>query len=353
MRFLRTFLAAVLALGSMYFAVLVAVNARLEFGPERAPAVTPNSRGRKMALFTDYRAKGEVRGIVLGSSRSMKLDPAELERLTGRRFFNFAVHSAVGEDYLTLYRYLKRHGVRPDVWIVGIDLTTLDPHADLAYDLVNNLELQAGLDDATPTLVDRAQYAGRLLERSFTISYLVDTKKSVEAMVRREIPIHGFADNGLMHYVRWEAEIAAGRYDRQRRIGESARFARAIFRGYDSLSVPRRRALETFLAELKSDNAPAVVWLTPYHPAALDTIAQYPRAKANFDRASAYFRELAQRTGVPVVDLTNIASFGGEPAGWFDATHYDAANAARVAARLVEELSSLELPLARRSTTTR
>lgn len=94
MRFLGLFVVvtALVALG--YLALIRFVDPRGEFGTGILPVVELDARAEKMRLFRAYRSGGAPDGLILGSSRAMKLSPRALEEATGQRFFNFAVDNA-------------------------------------------------------------------------------------------------------------------------------------------------------------------------------------------------------------------------------------------------------------------
>ena len=110
MGFLSRFLLAVGTLFLFFAGAAHFVDPRGDFGGRRFLQVTMDSRMEKMRLFEAYAASGKVGGLILGSSRSMKIDPKELERRLSARFFNFSVDSARAEDYLAIYRWARRYG---------------------------------------------------------------------------------------------------------------------------------------------------------------------------------------------------------------------------------------------------
>ena len=56
-------------------------------------------REAKLRLFEQFARYAPPTGLVLGSSRSIKLKPSDLKKVFGGRFFNFAVTSSTVEDY--------------------------------------------------------------------------------------------------------------------------------------------------------------------------------------------------------------------------------------------------------------
>ena len=168
---------ALAGLAASYLAAVRVVDARAKFGdplkPWLFPTVVINSRTEKMRLFQTCRQAGEITGLVLGSSRAMKLRPADLDRDTGLRFFNFAVDSACAEDYLAIYRWAVAQGARPKLLVLGLDIEALHDNDPLDGRLEQNGPLLAALGTDGPALPGRgesllgtiARWKGGALER--------------------------------------------------------------------------------------------------------------------------------------------------------------------------------------------
>ena len=106
------------------------------------PTVTLDARRQKMDLFRAYQAQEPVQGLILGSSRTMKLDPQVFGEATGQRFFNFTVDAARAEDYLAVYRKLSAD---PD-YALGWELALEDSVTAPAYDCLLDLNFAVPLD---------------------------------------------------------------------------------------------------------------------------------------------------------------------------------------------------------------
>ena len=101
------------------------VDARGQFGTGLFPVVVSRTRADKSRLFLDFQRQQPVNGLVIGSSRSMRVAPAYLTARTGLRFFNFGVDDARAEDYLAIERWVRAHGGVPRLAVMGLDIEAL------------------------------------------------------------------------------------------------------------------------------------------------------------------------------------------------------------------------------------
>lgn len=334
MAFLRTFLAVLALLAAGYASVVVAVNPRREFWSEWFPEQSPNSRARKLAMFDAYDAEAPVRGVLLGSSREMNLRPGLFDQLTGIRFFQLGVLAAVPEDYLALYRYLVRRGVKLDVVIVGIDLASLGESAPVPYDLRHSLVLQSVLSGTTPGPVDRIADAMGRVKRIYTISYALDTRSSVKAAWLEREPRNSFDPDGKMNYPVWERELAAGVFAAGREMdGCLARLADA-HRALTRLSTARTQALTSLVTEARARGTRVILWITPFHPRLLALFDGAP-TRANNALAYAFVDDMRARLGADVRDLSRIEAYGGDPRDWYECVHFRDQEADRITRALV------------------
>jgi SAM-dependent methyltransferase len=76
LRFFNTFLRTLATLAIAYAVAAAIVNPRRELIGHFFPALQPNSRATKWSMFEEHRRASPVRGLILGSSRSMMLAPS-------------------------------------------------------------------------------------------------------------------------------------------------------------------------------------------------------------------------------------------------------------------------------------
>jgi hypothetical protein len=342
MRFVSLFLAVLAALGALVVTAGRVVDPRDDFGGGVCPQVTMDSRRDRMRLFKDYAATGGVGGLILGSSRSMKLDPKELESRLGVRFFNFSVDSARAEDLLAIYRWVRRQGVTPRYLVVGLDVEAL--HDGEASDprLQENGELLAALRSDVRSAGPLARFvraAGRY-KAMFTAAYVEDLARAVARCVRpssAKRPLTVLDRDGYLHYVKLERERAAGVFDVDRQISDTLEGYVGRFRDMHELSPRRRQDLETLVREAKADGVTVKVWLTTLHPRTAEYLSERTVYADLLSRTRAYLARLGDTYGIDVYDYSSPARYGGSLTGWYDGAHIDEKNAELVAAGLARQ----------------
>src|SRR5947209_13418256 len=113
-------------LGALLLAVAIfnyCMNPMALYETTLFPSLAWNARGIKPELLRRMQPKPEA--LILGSSRSWKISPAEVQRLTGLRTFNLAVDGGMAEDdYLLLQHAITRSQIKPKLILVGVDVET-------------------------------------------------------------------------------------------------------------------------------------------------------------------------------------------------------------------------------------
>ena len=82
-----------------------------------------------------------IDNIVLGSSRSMRINPKDVDKFLGGSTLNFSVNSALPEDYYGILLYLEKIGKVPQNIIIGFDFYILNDKLDYDKRFVSNKEL--------------------------------------------------------------------------------------------------------------------------------------------------------------------------------------------------------------------
>lgn len=342
MRFLAAVLGWVAVFALVYAAAMRLIDPRGQFGTHIFPTVTLDARSDKMALFRAYEARGPVQGLVLGSSRSMKIDPAALSRDSGLRFFNFTVDVARAEDYLALYRWTRAQGAPLKRVLIGLDVEALHnddvPIANLEHNPALMRALRGPRGGPLGPLADAAATVRRY-QSTFETSYFRDALGSALtyfAHAQRGAPFMRFAADGYLHYPRWEAERTRGTFDLSREIKACLPGYVSTYRDMTDLSVRRRGDLEALLREARADGVQVTLWITPLHPATAELLGAKTRYPEMLLRTRAYVAQLQRRYGVQVRDYSAPALYGGTPSGWYDCAHVDEHDALRIARGLGE-----------------
>jgi hypothetical protein len=342
LRFLGAFLAALAALALVYLGLIRLVDPRGEFGTGLFPVVELDARGEKMRLFAAYCAAGAPEGLVLGSSRAMKLSPRVLEAATGRRFFNFAVDNARAEDDLAIYRWVRQQRVDVKLLVVGLDVEALHPEDKPDPGLVRNDELlQALARGGLPAPGLPAPPAGLLrrvkdCKSTFTVEYLSQAVRSVRLALRpaeRRVPQMEFEGDGYLRYRLWERERAAGAFRFDQDLERCLAKYLARFEDMHQLSERRQASLRQLIREAQADGAQVLLFMTTLHPLTARYLEAHTSYAAVRAAAAAYQQGIAG-DGVAAYDFSRPESYQGTPSGWYDCAHIDEANADRVAVAL-------------------
>jgi len=345
-KFLAAFLAAFTLAGVAYAAAIRIVDPYGEFGTGVFPPLEPDMRSEKMRLFRAYEAAGPPEGLILGSSRSMKVSPRALERATGRRFFNFAVDNARAEDDLAIYRWVRAQGARLAVVVIGLDVEALHNDDRPEASLLASEPLMRALGPEAPHgrgLLDPLREFGpvRTFKRykdAFTIRALGDAVRSVGLSLRpasRPLPLMEFEPDGYLRYRRWERERREGTFRFDQDIERCLTKSQARFDGMTGLSARRRAYLRQLVSEARSDGTRVIVWITSLHPLTTRYLAAHTAYPALLADTRAYEQALAGEEKVAVFDFSRPESYEGTASGWYDCIHIDESNAERVTAALL------------------
>jgi hypothetical protein len=348
LRFLALFLAAAVALAAGYAGLARTVDPRGEFGSRIFPVVSSEARAEKMRLFQAYAAEAAPEGLVLGSSRAMKVRPETLAQSTGHRFFNFAVDNARAEDYLAIYRWVRQQGVRPKLLIVGLDVEALHDDDRAEASLLQDGALMATLGSERPAergllAPFRGSAAVRLAKQykaTFTVEYLADILSALRLSLfprLRPLPLMEFEPDGYLRYRRWERERAAGSFRFGRDLERCLTRSAGRFEAMRQLSGRRRAYVQELADEARAQGAHVVLWITTLHPATTRFLEARTGYAALLDATRSYLRSLA-RAGVAGFDFSRPESYQGTESGFYDCLHIDETNADRLMAALGPEL---------------
>ena len=311
------------------------VDPRGDFGTGIFPLVVRDTRAEKMQLFDAYQQHQSIDGLVIGSSRSMKLAPSYLAERTGLRFFNFGVDNARAEDYLAIERLVREHGASPRLVIIGLDLEALhdddEPDSEFLKDAAFRRSV-GGYDDRWSTL--------RAYKRAYTVNYARDALLSMRlALGSTRRPRYYFEPDGRLRDVSTEDQRARGEPVFDERLSACLDIYVQRFEKMTTLSSRRLSYLERTIAEVRNSGGRILIWLTPVHPLTIARLESFTRYRKLHREAVAYLERLRATPGVEVRDLSDPDLFGGaETEEWDDCAHPDDHEESRIAARLVATL---------------
>jgi hypothetical protein len=317
-KFLATFFQVIALLGLAWGTVECVVDPYGILPLRIFPQVTPDDRGRKMALFRKFARRGEVAGIVLGSSRCMKIQPRDQGR-----WFNFAVGSATPEDYLAIYRWVRAQGVAPQKILLGVDVLTLNDAYPTSGDLLDTQALRFALEGRQPTLADRVQDLAQDFGRGFTTAFVRDALAGIrQRFWPRPLEMVLQPDGFAIFPVREQQHAAKGYDFAAVRAADIPRYTSNVG-VLGSASRRRRGILEEFLREARAGGAEVTLWQTEFEPGTEQALlAETAYARLNGPMRS-YIRSLAPAFGIRVVDIRDVIASPGMAGAWYDCVHYD------------------------------
>jgi hypothetical protein len=330
---LRDFLTATALLFLAAALVFRIVDPRDDFETGLFPVIIRDSRIEKMRLFSADEASRAVQGLILGSSRSMKLAPDVLQARTGLRFFNFAVDSGRAEDDLAIFRWVRQQGVRPALLVIGLDVEALHNDDVPDEELQKNRELERAL-----TGRDDRLHLFWTYKRAFTPTYFTDTIMSIRRRLWPAVPMYSLDPDGRLRNPDIDRQRAAGTFDFTRQIAPCLDLYVARFQGMTALSPARKRDLEQVIADEKAAGGRTIVWITPLHP----RTARYLESRTEYARllrlTRAYLDEL-RASGVTTYDFSEPDRYGGTLTDWDDCGHTDEIQSDQIAAALTPKLA--------------
>lgn len=337
--FARWFLAGSFGAFVAYLILAVVVDPRALFGTGLVPPAVLHSRKLKQELFRSFLHKGPVDGLVLGSSRSMLVAPAQLERMGCGRWFNFAVDSARSEDYLAVFRWSMEQGARPRHLLIGLDVEALHNAVGNDERLRTTPSLMAALGSSRP---DRLR---RMLASWVAVSEAVMSDAHARGIVasllawsRGTVEKSRFEQDGVMRYLRWENDRKQGRFDLERNIEQSRLEYSKRFADMTALSGDRISALERLLSEAGQAGTQVIIWITPLHPRVVTSLEGESKYRELLRATQSLLSVLGRNPGVRVRDFSDARAFSAGDDGWWDGAHLNEQNAARLTSGLVEDL---------------
>ncbi|GAA5534565.1 hypothetical protein [Deinococcus aluminii] len=337
MHFLKVVLGWILVFAVLLGGILWYIDPHGQFGGGRFPTVTLDARRQKMSLFRAYERQAPVQGLILGSSRSMKLDPQVFSEKTGLRYFNFTVDAAKAEDYLAIYRWARAQGAPIRQVMLGLDVEALHDDNVLFSNLKHNADLRRMLSPGQEApLVTLSANVSRIKDM-FTLNFLRDAAKVVLARARSEnrVPFMEFTANGYLHYPGREQARAAGTFNLTREVSACLPGYLSTFGTMRSLSPQRWQDLETLVREVQADGGQIEIWISPLHPTTTDLLASQTRYTRLLEQTRAALQDLSRRTGVRVRDYASPDRFGSNAENWYDCAHIDNQGAALLSSRLL------------------
>lgn len=292
-------------------------------------------RSEKLDLYGALAQPPQV--TLLGSSRTMKFDPAVVEQLTGQRTFNAAVSGGVPRDALLFVRHLEREQADEFPHLVwGLDA-----------DAFRDKRLRDGLS-TDPRMRRYVPRSERIVGTAATAGALLDwqtmkaTGRSLLTGGVADAAGHGRRDPFTRTgFQRWSLAFpkTAGQLEDavERQIEQYAGF---VFErdAYTRIEAEPLAEFEQVVRIANRHGDTPTIFLTPYHPTARDLLERHDIA-AREREVRERLTQLQEdgRLRFRFIDLSELDSFGGDPAQFYDGIHMTPQNTRRVLERLHSE----------------
>jgi hypothetical protein len=301
-----------------------------------------SERREKLVLLERYPEKIDL--LILGSSRTMRLDPVIFNFLTGLKAFNLSVNHARTEDFLALTRYVcAKKSQKPKHLIVGVDMNSFRGFYEIDNLLKYYPELFYFLDNNEQTKVlDDLSIGWNKYVKGLSFHQTVQSFKSISTYLK-----HGqwensyrFGQNGLLTYnkleEKTEGNVRLNKILDQRIV--SLQHKTTVFGGF---SEKRKVYFEELLGFCNKEDIRVTAVLLPDHPRIVKALKG-----TSFEKLNKSLKDLLAVVetsyGINIVDASRLESFDGDPNGFFDDIHMTHANSALLVRYIVQEMKKGE-----------
>ncbi|PWA11780.1 hypothetical protein DCC39_09060 [Pueribacillus theae] len=308
-----------------------AVNPLGKYKSHVLPSLVWTGRSDKAALLENFEENPDV--LILGSSRSMKLDPDFIKKKTGLTSFNAGVNSAQAEDYYVMLRYaLEDLKVKPKIILLGIDVEAFHNTAPIDERLLFNNTLakylkkedKVSLKDKLTALLSYDETAGTVRSLYYAATDYPD-------------PSTSYDKNGFLHYSKKEDKVTEDNYDAK--IEDYIEKYRDRFKGYTRLSENRQEYFTDFLRIAKENDIEVVSFITTLH----DDLINDLRKTRGYDEISqklvAYLNDLeAEYNNFTFENFDRVKKYDGSLTAFYDGAHIQEKNANLITEKLLKKI---------------
>ena len=335
----RRFCVQCLAMCALGFAAIATlnfvVNPYAQYPTRLFRPLVQTSRSQKVEILK--RLSPPPEGLVLGSSRVLKLEPDYLESKTGIRFCNVGVNYGKVEDYLAMLRlYEETYGRSPRMVVIGLDIHGFSDSIPTDARLLSNPLLSAQVPDVIP-------FADRFHRWEELLSWQ-QTKMSLKSLRSRgaddAAPIKSFRDDGLIVYHQREQQIAEGDYDFEGALDYNRNEYKHLFLGYDQLSLKRAETFFKIADYCRRNRSQLAVFLTPLHPRLQQHLVESTSFSSRKKQVTEFVRSQAMHHGFAFVDLSTVSAFDGDEQAFVDGIHPLEPNTRLMIDRIVQQVNA-------------
>jgi hypothetical protein len=344
-RFCFVFLISCLGSFGVIFLVNYIANPYGDYATKFFRPLVQTARNDKVYLLSQL--KEVPAGVVIGSSRVMRMEPDYLKSVFGYDFFNFGVNSAMPEDHLAILRYYEKCcGKPPEMVILGIDIYSFTDALPMDSRLANCPELLGNLPELQGNSLQqwKARFSRnrKLFRENFKFYMLNDSVRSLKMEMwdgGKEESTNEFLANGMMVDRLTKKENTDGVFDLAQGIEiQKTDYARR-YAGFDSLSKRRCQYFETFLKHCNENEIKLVVFLTPLHPELVSDLAEKTTFTQRKKELITYLNTQCLKNQTRFYDFSKIESFQGLADDFHDGVHATVVNNRRIINCMIPRIS--------------
>ncbi len=293
-------------------------------GVRLLPALVRSDRLMKTEMLANADTAPDI--LIMGSSRTLKLSPETIQRLTGQTALNLGTGSCRAEGPLLMSSYAKSIDKLPKTIIVGVDIEAY--HDKLPVDLRWNRvpEVRGYISE-----LDESAY--KVFFNNLAEVLSLDMAKDSIRSLRRQAndspaPLRTmFRADGVIEYPLWQSWKDAGTFDLDAQIDHSILEYRGRYRGFEEISPWRKERFEEFLRFCRDHDIRVIAFITTLHPRVQADL----REQVAFDQLQAdltiFLEAMQAEYGMAFYDLSDTATYGGDDVNFWDGSHIDSVNA--------------------------
>jgi hypothetical protein len=319
------FVAGLLVAAAVLITAVVGFNLLTDpwgvFGVGIFPPRVNQDRTTKADLLTELSQPPEL--LIYGSSRAWTVEAARVEQATGLRTFNAAVTAGRPSDAYVFTEVVHDRWpeAAPDyLWLLDVEAFqrgTLPPSLLADSRFSRYLPWRARAAAQLDELGWLASWSG--LQASYDVWKKHPTREKVRASWLKRISPDGTVKTPP------SSEAKAG----PKALRTWSEEELAQYQGFSGLDAEAETYVEKTLQLFASWGGKGIVVLTPTQPDVL-TAAQKAGWDERHDEVLRLLERLQQQYDFAVVDMIGVESFGGDPDGFFDATHMTRENQRRM-----------------------
>lgn len=285
-------------------------------------------KARRLAALVEDHTPPTV--LILGSSRMLQMNPAQVRQITGEPTFNFAIRGGDLLEYDAFFRYAISIGVVPKMIILAVDEQMFMPGEANRMRLIGDLRLFRAV-----RLKDRLAIGFSILKKMD----LRGTARSVMALLSKQRPPTSnrfvsltdfglFLEDGFLISKRIR-RVQDGTFNLEQRIAEQVadkrKKSQRMWNGEPRIASNELRHLLDLFDAAKELGVQVYVLTPPNHPALEDSDFGEERRLFLPELRERLRQETAAR-GFVYRDFSDLRSFGGDESGFWDGIHQTPSN---------------------------